>query len=95
MSYFEKIDNSKYMLAAAAIIASLSKETLLSELGNCFPDLFKNDILQIIITTSSMFIFVRDARISINAALLLYIIIQLVYYFTNREDCLDKIAKSK
>ena len=50
MSYFEKIDNSKYMLAAAAIIASLSKETLLSELGNCFPDLFKNDILQIIIT---------------------------------------------
>jgi hypothetical protein len=91
--FLDKIDNSKYFLAGAAIISSLSRENLLSELGKCFPSLFENDLAQIIITASSIFIFVRDARISIYVSLLLYIFIYLVYTFTNRDDCLENTGK--
>lgn len=87
MSILSKMDDSKYILAAAAIISSLSKDNLLSDLSKCFPDLFKNDILQLIITASSMFIFVRDAKISLVSTLALYFLLHIIYIFTGKEEC--------
>lgn len=93
LKFLDKIDDSKYFLAGAAIISSLSKDNLLSELGKCFPNLFKNDLAQIIISASSIFIFVRDARISIYVSLSLYIFIYFVYTFSGRDDCLEDTGK--
>lgn len=82
-----ELDDSKYILAIAAIIGSLSKDNLLSELGRCYPNFFDNDIMQILITTCTMFIFVRNAKISVEVALGLYIFINLIHTLTGRTDC--------
>lgn len=93
LNWLDKIDDSKYFIAGAAIVSSLAKDNLLSELGRCYPDLFKNDIMQLLITASTMFIFVRDARVSIIMAFSLYIFINLTHAFTGRKDCVDESNK--
>ena len=94
LSWLDKIDDSKYFIAAAAIVSSLTRNNLLTELGQCYPDLFANDIMQIIITASTMFIFVRDARISIIMAFGLYILVNVTHAFTGRKDCVDEKLKN-
>ena len=88
LHWLNKYDNSKYFIAATAIIASLTRENLVTELGHCYPDIYKNDIMQILITASTMFIFVRDFKISIQAALILYVGIFFIHKFTNHNECL-------
>ena len=88
LKWLNKFDNSKYFIAAAAITASLTRDNLVTELGYCYPDIYKNDIMQILITASTMFIFVRDFKISIQAALILYGAIYIIHKYTDRKDCL-------